>query len=129
MTRKRYILDSSVWIAIERRDAHVSSLVMPLIDRNMVDLVDVIVAEVLRGVRTLKGYNLLLDHFLSFPILTGSWINTSALAFRLGQGGFNPPLVDIYIAQIARETRRTLLTQDRHFRGISAFEAFSFEIL
>ena len=54
--KDKYVLDSCLWIEIERKNKGVLSEVQPLINRNEVCLVDVIVAEVLRGVKTRKDY-------------------------------------------------------------------------
>ena len=47
----KYILDTSIWIEIERKNPKIQKLVIPLIESNKVVLVDLIIAELLRGVR------------------------------------------------------------------------------
>jgi len=127
--KDRYVLDSSIWIAIERGNPSILQRVEPLIEGNRICLVDVIVAEVLRGTRTRRDYHRMRKAFSDFPMISTEWEKVSLLAFDVGQRGFHPPLIDLYIAQAVRETWRTLLTQDRHFGQIATVRHFSFEIL
>ena len=49
-----YIVDSSIWIEVERQNALVRERLKSLVDEGRVVLVDVILAEVLRGTKTEK---------------------------------------------------------------------------
>lgn len=127
--RDKYILDSNLWIEIERNNSCVAERVVPLIEKNKVCLVDVIIAEVLRGVKSKEGYRKLLQSFKVFNIYSTSWLVVSELAFKVARRGHNPPLVDLYIAQVAIENKKTLLTQDKHFVGIKEVQNFSLELI
>src|SRR3990167_8987418 len=127
--KDKYVLDSCLWIEIERKNKGVLSEAQPLINRNEVCLVDVIVAEVLRGVKTRKDYLKLKDAFSHFVQLSTSWDRVAKLAFQVSRKGFQPPLVDLYIAQCVLENGKTLLTQDKHFLEITKVHPFSVKIL
>lgn len=117
--KDKYILDSSIWIELERKTPAICKQVLPLIQKNRVCLVDVIVAEVLRGTRTKKDFQILKKAFENFRWFHSSWQKVAELAFQTAQKGFHPPLVDLYIAQCALENKRTLVTQDKHFSHIA----------
>lgn len=117
--KDRYVLDSSVWIELERQNKKISERVIPLIQKNRVCLVDVIVAEVLRGTRTKKDFQLLKETFSNFRWLSTRWERVAELAFHVSQKGFQPPLVDLYIAQTIMENKGVLMTQDKHFTQIA----------
>lgn len=125
----KIILDSSIWIAIERQVPSVCEKTLPLIQKNRVCLVDVIVAEVLRGCQTEKDFKKLLGAFENFPCHFTLWKTVAELGFKTAKQGFHPPLVDLYIAQCAIENRLTLMTQDKHFLQIARVQSFSLELL
>ena len=95
---ERFILDSSIWIDIQRGKKNVVDTVAKVINKDRVVLVDLIAAEVLRGVRTQKDYDLLKQYFSCFPTITSAWDEVSQLAFAVSRNGHNPPLADLYIA-------------------------------
>ncbi len=109
------VFDSSVWIQLERQDKKVTRLVQPYIDTNQVCLVDIIVAEVLRGVKTKEDFDTLKEVFSSFTLLRGDWTTVAEAAFLLARKGLWPPLADIYIAVCVNEAEVTLISTDRDF--------------
>lgn len=127
--KDKYVLDSNVWIEIHRGSPAVLRRTESLIQRNEVCLVDVIVAELLRGVRTKEDYDRLKAAFLDFPVISTSWDAVSSLAFAVSQRGYNPPLVDLYIAQAVLENRKTIITLDRHFLQIARTAPLSVQII
>jgi predicted nucleic acid-binding protein len=127
--KDKYILDSSIWIEVERKNAAVLSVVQPLIDRNEICLIDVIVAELLRGVRSRKDYRRLENAFSDFPQLSTSWKQVADLAFRVARKGFHPPLIDLYIAQCVWEGQKILITNDKHFQQICQVQPFNLQFL
>lgn len=122
--KDKYVLDSSIWIEIERKNPHILALVLPMIEKNETCLVDVIAAEVLRGTKTRKDYLILKDSFSDFIQLSTGWDRVSELAFSTARKGFYPPLIDLYIAQCVYENKKILVTQDRHFRQIAKAQYF-----
>ena|SRR3990167_788319 len=125
----KYILDTSIWIEIERKNPKIQKLVIPLIESNKVVLVDLIIAELLRGVRNVDDYDKLKKELLSFEILTSNWLDVSLLAFEVARRGHNPPLADLYIATCALENNRILITQDRDFLEIQKAKNFQVELI
>ena len=127
--KDKYVLDSSIWIDIERGKSSTIALTQPLIDKNQVCLVDLIVAELLRGTKSLKDYQLLKKAFAAFSQLTTSWEKVAQLAFEVGRKGYTPPLTDLYIAQCVWENKKILITRDKDFAHIANCRAFAVEIL
>lgn len=127
--KDRYALDSCIWIEIERGNPKILSAVQPLIDKNEVCLVDVIVAEVLRGTKTRKDYLKLKEAFSHFVQLSTTWEEVAELAFEVSRKGFQPPLIDLYIAQCVLENGKTLITQDKHFPQIAKVRAFAVRMI
>ena len=117
--KDKFILDSSLWIEIERGNAKVLERISPLIAKNQICLADVIAAEVLRGVRSRKDFIKLKNAFSDFNQLSTKWDGVAELAFACAQKGFHPPLIDLYIADCAIKNDKTLLTQDKHFTHIA----------
>lgn len=127
--KDKYILDSSIWIELERKNSRVCDFVYPLIEKNQICLVDVIVVEVLRGTRSHKDFIKLQQAFGDFHCLSTPWGSVAELAFRVGKKGFHPPLIDLYIAQCTLENNKVLVTQDKHFSHISKVVPLKFELL
>ena len=123
--KDRFLLDSSIWIELERQNQVICEKIIPLIQKNRVCLADVIVAEVLRGCKTQKDFKKLRDAFENFRWLSTSWMKAAELGFKMSKKGFQPPLIDLYIAQCAIENRATLITQDKHFSQIAKVHPFS----
>jgi len=103
--------------------------VLPLIEKRRVAVVDIIVAEVLRGCLTKQSSLQLLNGFTNFDIFTTDWLEVAELGYVVGRAGFNPPLADLYIAQSAIEEKLTVLTHDRHFLQIQEVAPFKCELL
>lgn len=122
--KDKYVLDSSIWIELERGNQKILKKVEPLILKNQVCLIDAIVAEVLRGVRRKKDFDILQDSFSSYNILSTDWLKVANLAFEISKKGFQPPLIDLYIAQCVYENKRTLVSQDKDFIAIKKIQAF-----
>lgn len=127
--KDRYVLDSCIWIDIHRQNEKILSRVQPLIDNNEICLVDVIAVEVLRGTRTPQEYRQLKAAFLDFPVITTRWEKVGDLAFAVAQAHFQPPLIDLYIAQAVLENDKTLITRDKHFPQIVKVRSFGLQMI
>jgi predicted nucleic acid-binding protein len=125
----KVIFDSSVWIAIHRGSKKTTDIAVPLIEKNLVVTVDLIVAEVAGGARSKSDYERLISGFLLFDMLKADWIDVAKLAFKIGRSGSSPPLTDIYIAQCSIESGLPLLTHDRHFEQISKLTPLNCQII
>ncbi|EKD50374.1 MAG: hypothetical protein ACD_62C00560G0006 [uncultured bacterium] len=127
--KDKYILDSSIWIEIERNNEKICGRVLPLIQKNKVCLVDVIVAEVLRGVKTNKDFVTLKDAFSCYTQLSVAWDDVAELAFKLARHGQQPPLLDVYIACATLQNHKIIVTQDKHFSKIANVVPLQYELL
>lgn len=127
--KDKYVFDSTVWIEIERKNPVILGKFSPFIEKNEVCLVDLIVAELLRGTRTKKDYTALKDGFSVFNCLATTWEKVAELAFAVGRKGFQPPLTDLYIAQCVIENKKKLITHDKHFRQIVQVKPFELILL
>ena len=129
MTGKdRFLVDSSLWVDLERGRDPVQSKLSELVRKNVVCLADIIVAELLRGARTdvdFRGLKLRLE---AFPIYQVAWRDVGALGYAVRRAGYSPPLADLYIAQCAVQFRKTVLTRDHHFREIASVRKFKVEV-
>lgn len=124
-----FVLDSSIWIELERENPKIIKIVSPLIKNDQIVLVDLIAAEVLRGLSKESDFLALQGAFSAFPCLSASWWDVARIANRLRRSGYNPPLTDIYIAQAVAGGGATLITQDAHFKGIRAAVKFKFRLV
>ncbi len=124
-----YVLDSSIWIELERKNQSISELILPFIKKNQICVVDLILAEVLRGVKDEKGFRVLKKAFMEFPLIGTSWIRVSKLAFEVRANGFQPPLTDLYIAQCMIDHKKKLFTRDGDFINIQRVRKFDLEVL
>lgn len=127
--KDKYVLDSSIWIELERGNTAVSDLVQPYIDRNEVCVVDLIVAELLRGTKTRRDFDRLKSAFADFVWLTSDWKRVGDTAFLAARKGINPPLTDLYIAQSVHDNDKVIVTHDRHFKQIAGVLSLKFILL
>lgn len=125
----KYVLDSCIWIKAAHGQAKVLATIQPWIQADQVAMVDLIMAEVLREVRSQKDFNQRKQEFLSFPQLSTPWEKVAHLAFQVRQRGFHPPLADLYIAQCMIDHKKTLVTQDKDFVAIAKVKKFSLKLL
>lgn len=125
----KYVLDSCIWIKMGRGDQKILSLVTPWVQEEKVAIVDLIMAEVLRGVPSKKDFNNLKRDFLAFPQIKTSWQKVAELAYKVRKKGFHPPLADLYIAQAVIDYKMTLVTQDRDFAQIVKAKKFILKML
>jgi len=124
----QYVLDSSVWVEIDRGNEQITKRVRPLLNKNRICMVDLIIAELLRGVRReieLEGLALRLS---AFEVISADWLSVGKLGYDVARAGFNPPLADLYIAQSCIKSKKTLITQDRHFEEIKKVRNFALEV-
>lgn len=129
MTDKyRYVLDSSIWVEIDRGNLRLLARAEPLLLKNSVCMIDLIIAELLRGARSKADYNGLKLRLMSFQIISTTWLAVSELGYLVAKGGFQPPLADLYIAQACIENDKTLITQDKHFKQIREVKKLKLEI-
>ena len=127
--KDRYVFDSSIWIEMERGNHSILQFAEPILRKNQVCLVDVIAVEVLRGTRSRRDFQKLKAAFADFVQLTTRWEAVAELAFKMARSGFQPPLIDLYIAQAVMENRKILVTQDKHFKQMASRIPLKIEFL
>lgn len=114
------IVDTSAWIESFRPEgeARLKEVVKQLISEGKILLPGIIRAEILRGARSNKDYELL-DELLSgliyLPVEDDFWRRLARFSFDLLREGITVPLTDAYIALLAIEKEASLLHHDAHF--------------
>lgn len=122
-----YLLDSSVWVDIERGNKATLAKARPLILKNRVCTTSLVITELLRGARSVGDFNGLKLRLESFPIYDVEWLTVAELAFSTARAGFFPPLTDLYIAQCALQHNKVLVSKDKHFAQIASVRKFKLE--
>ena len=119
------LIDTSPWIEFFRPKgmANYREAVSRLLDENEAALCGIVLAEILKGARSEKEYDVLNDrlatlHYLSTPEST--WEKVGQRANHLRKKGLEIPTTDILIATIAIENRVPLLHKDHHFKFIAS---------
>ncbi len=114
---------------MERNNPKIISFISPFIEKNEVCVVDLIVAEILRGIKTVKDFKKVKENFSYFNQLTTSWEKVAELAFQTARKGFWPPLTDLYIAQAVFENHKVLITMDKDFQNIGNVISLQYYLL
>ena len=123
-----YVLDSSIWVEIDRKNPRVTKRASQLLMKNRVCMIDLIVAELLRGTCTKADYIGLKVRLLSFELVSTTWLAVGELGYQVAKAGFQPPLADLYIAQCCIEHNKILITQDKHFKHLGGVKNFKVEM-
>jgi predicted nucleic acid-binding protein len=123
------ILDSSIWIEIARGNKKIITFVSPYLKKDKIFLVDLILAEVLRGARSEADYQSLQTLLEDLPMLSTNWRDVARLAYDVSRKGFNPPLADLYISNCAVENSIGIISKDKHFLSIASIKKFPVKLL
>ncbi|MFW6105124.1 MAG: PIN domain-containing protein [Chloroflexota bacterium] len=116
----KVIVDSSAWIESFRPkgDAKLKKKVKELINEGSILLPGIVKAEILRGTKSRKEYNMLdelLNGLAYLPVEEDFWNRLARFSFGLVREGIAVPLIDTYIALLAIENNASLLHRDQHF--------------
>ena len=124
------IVDSSVWILFFQARASPEHLeVDRLLMQGEVLMLGVIVAELLQGARTERELASLHQRLTSLPYAQETqeaWTRVGRLSYQLLQRGVTITLVDLLIADLAKEYACPVYTLDEHFKqmpGVVLHEA------
>jgi predicted nucleic acid-binding protein len=116
------LIDTSAWVEFFRRPA---SRAAETVDRLLKDdaacVTGVVLAELLRGIRSADERAVLLEKLHALPFLDTTqqiWTAAGTLAARLGERGVTLPLTDIVIAAVAQAYDCRIYTTDAHFTRI-----------
>lgn len=118
MSKDVYVLDSSLWIRIGRNEPGIMQRIRPLIMKNAVCQVDLIVAELARSVNSVRDLKSIQEGFSHFSVLTTTWKKVAGLGFQLARRDFYPSMSCLYLAQCVIENRKILITEDETFKHL-----------
>ena len=119
----RYIIDSSIWISLLRKDCNPELKVMiaEIIENANVILICPVLTEILSGARNEFDFKRLSDKFSVFELLpevSEIWIATAKMQSELRNAGFQVPLMDTLIANYAIFYDCILIHNDKHYEII-----------
>lgn len=114
--------DTSAWIEYLRDSHHpVVHVTRDLLLTAKVCLADVVIGELLQGVRHTKERAIIEEFITTLPVLSGTtdtWKAAGYLSNQLTLRGKTSSLVDCYLASLAAAHDVAFLTCDRHFHSI-----------
>lgn len=117
------LIDSSLWVDYFRpkTPVKIKQQIAPFINSADAVLCEPIKFEILRASprRERAGIEAL---FATFPLLETPldlWPHAATLGTKCADAGFNPPALDLIIAQVALEYQCELVTFDSHFLEIA----------
>ena len=121
------LIDSSAFIEFLNRTGSPCDLVIDTLIRDDADcaIADVVLTELLQGVKNDREFRVVRDSLLNFPILSqkaiASYIHAAEIYRRCRQNGLTiRSTVDLLIAQIAMDHDAELLHNDRDFVFIAS---------
>ena len=118
MKADRYLVDTSVWVRYFNGEEGLEERIKSLILKDKVLTAGVIILEILRGAKSVAGYNHLYLDFKALPLLEADaevWEEGYRMGFKLRKAGIIVPLADILIASVAIRHGSPLLHRDKHF--------------
>ena len=121
------LIDSSAFIEFLNRTGSPCDLVIDKLIRDDTDcaIADVVLTELLQGIKNDREFRSVRDSLLNFPILSlkgiTSYVQAAELYRRCRQNGLTiRSTVDLLIAQIAMDHDAELLHNDRDFVAIAS---------
>ncbi len=121
------LIDSSAFIEFLNRSGSPWDRTVEELIRNDIPcaLADVVLTELLRGIRNNREFHAVRDSLLSFPILSmqgvASYIHAAQIYRHCRQKGLTiRSTVDLLVAQIALDHHAALLHKDRDFPSIAS---------
>lgn len=123
------LVDSSVWIAADKKKSAQYAHLKKIIDHNEIQLVicRVIQVEVCQGAKSQVEFALLWEAFLGFQCLEVSpdiWQESAWNYFRCRQKGLTFSTIDVLIGTLAQHFRLRLWTMDKAFRKMKEVIGF-----
>ena len=116
------IADSSVWIEYFRPgESPVQGVLQRLLEQGEVAVTGVVLAEVLRGVRSEREYGLLVGLMGGLPYVEAtkeSWVRCGDITRQLRENGVTVHLADALIAALSIESGHEVYTKDSDFERI-----------
>ena len=119
MSAKLVLIDTSAWIEYLKKTSHpVTKEIESALFLNVAAACQLVLAELIQGVRSEKEAELILDLASVVKILSESdstWQQAGFLANKLRKQGKTISLIDCYLAVLAKENKAVILTLDKHF--------------
>lgn len=124
MSKRLYLVDTSIWILGLRRDgpAEIQHWLKDALQREMVVIAPVVMLELLTGARTEEQYRYLRDELGALPQVEAgaeAWEKASWMAFSLRRRGVTVPTMDVIIAALAISNNCVLVHLDRHYEMVA----------
>jgi predicted nucleic acid-binding protein len=124
MSADSVLVDTSAWIDYFRNPQSPCAIRLDrLLEEGRVLVPRVVIAELIQGARSAKELAVVEDLLVALEVVDQSeatWLEAGYLAQELKKMGQQIPLLDCYIASIARENGSSILTLDKHFEDIRA---------
>ncbi len=122
MSAKLVFIDTSGWIEYFKKTSHpITKEIESALLLNTAATCQLVLAELLQGARSEKETALIMDLALVVKILNegeSTWQQAGFLANKLKKQGKTLPLIDCYLAVLAKENKAVILTLDKHFSVI-----------
>ena len=119
MSAKLVLVDTSAWIEYLKKTSHpITKEIESALLLNVAAACQLVLAELIQGVRSEKETELILDLASVVKILNESgstWQQAGFLANKLRKQGKTISLIDCYLAVLAKESKAVILTLDKHF--------------
>src|SRR3989338_7721323 len=119
MSAKLVLIDTSAWIEYLKKTSHpVTKEIESALFLNVAAACQLVLAELIQGVRSEKEAELILDLASVVKILSESdstWQQAGFLANKLRKQGKIISLIDCYLAVLVKENKAVILTLDKHF--------------
>ncbi len=116
------LIDTSAWVDFFKRPlSQAAETVDHLLKADQACTTGVVIAELIRGIRTSHEREVLVGRFSALSVLDTTqaiWIATGTLAATLSQHGLTLPLTDLLVAAIAQAYGCLIYTTDHHFARI-----------
>lgn len=122
------IVDTSIWIDfLAGQQTPTTAIVQALVDKRSAAYTGVVLAELMRGMRTENerlGLELDLSAARFLDMNLSAWRRAGAVAQGLDLRGLRIPMTDVFIAALALENDHELLTRDSHFDRIPGLRLY-----
>jgi len=120
------IVDTSVWIEAlrEKGKCNYREKVKELLSENCVAVCDIIITELLSGVRSAREFAEFeqeLQSLYYFETEKADSFHAAALSFKMRNKGFKIPATDALIAAVAIKNECAILHNDKHFSVIAEY--------
>ena len=115
----KMMVDTCAWVDFLRnKHGRLGDIVVSLIKNDSAILCDVVVAELLQGIKSKtekQQLQLLFETVERVAVIPSDWDEAGNLLQQLRRKGITLPLTDALIATVAQRKQLAVLTTDKHF--------------